>query len=135
MQAINQLTYNQENNNCSELSGIGGTAQRGSKESRRSWTSKHKPHACQHPGCRKSYFFVHDLRRHLRQKHDGMDYNETSGRFEAALDDSTSQIGGADCQPNVSPMTVHDTDDQSPDSDDDTDVMMAAAAHASSLDT
>lgn len=132
MQAINQLTYNQENNNCSDLSGIGGTSGRGSKESRRSWTSKHKPHACQHPGCRKSYFFVHDLRRHLRQKHDGMDYNETSGRFEAALDDSTSQI--ADCQRTVSPMTVHDTDDQSPDSDDDTDVMMAAAAHAS-LDT
>lgn len=133
---INQLTYNQENNNCSELSGIGGTSQRGSKESRRSWTSKHKPHACQHPGCRKSYFFVHDLRRHLRQKHDGMDYNETSGRFEAALDDSVSQIGGNDCQRTVgSPMTVHDTDDQSPDSDDDTDVMMAAAAHASSLDT
>src|SRR5271157_5074172 len=57
---------------------------RGSKESRRSWTSKHKPHMCQHPGCRKSYFFVHDLRRHLRQKHDGMDYNETLGKYEPA---------------------------------------------------
>lgn len=86
-----------------------------SKESRRSWTSKHKPFACRHPGCRRSYFFVHDLRRHLRQKHGGMDYNEENGQYESALvDDNGEPRPGGD-----SPMSLHeDSDDQSHDSDD-----------------
>lgn len=130
-QNMNQLTFNQETSSCSDLL----SQQRGSKESRRSWTSKHKPHTCQHPGCRKSYFFIHDLRRHLRQKHSGLDYNETRGHFEAALDDTASQIGSTDCQQNVSPASMHDTDYQSPDCDDDTDALMAAAAHVSNLET
>ena len=102
-------------------------ASRGSKESRRSWTSKHKPHTCGHPGCRKSYFFVHDLRRHLRQKHDGMDYNDRLGKYEPASEGEGMGegdiIGGHE-----SPMDrghqecvdgVGETDDGSPDESDD----------------
>jgi len=94
-----------------------------SKESRRSWTSKHKPYACRHPGCRRSYFFVHDLRRHLRQKHAGMDYNEENGQYEAApTDDTGEQRLGEE-----SPLSPHDdSDDQSQDSDDE--VSMATAS-------
>ena len=91
-----------------------------SKESRRSWTSKHKPYTCRHPGCQKSYFFVHDVRRHLRQKHNGMDYNEESGEFVASVgDDSASQmvLGGGD-QKSFSPLTGHDGDDRSRDTHD-----------------
>lgn len=44
-------------------------ANRKLKEGRRSWTSKNKPYGCKVEGCNKSYFFVHDLRRHERQKH------------------------------------------------------------------
>ena len=39
------------------------------RESRRSWTSRDKPYACHVAGCSRSYFFVHDLRRHEKQKH------------------------------------------------------------------
>jgi len=90
-----------------------------SKESRRSWTSKHKPYACRHPGCRRSYFFVHDLRRHLRQKHAGMDYNEQSGQYEVAVTDEHP--------PGDSPPSVHDdSDDQSPDTDDEVSIATAS---------
>ncbi|ELU08277.1 hypothetical protein CAPTEDRAFT_220096 [Capitella teleta] len=36
---------------------------------RRSWTSKDKPFKCQMKPCRKSYYYLHDLRRHHKQKH------------------------------------------------------------------
>lgn len=124
-----------ETSNCSDLSVL--SQQRGSKESRRSWTSKHKPHACQHPGCCRSYFFIHDLKRHLRQKHNGIDFNLTGAHFETELGNTTARrlLGTDGCQRTTSPMTLHDTDDQSPDSDDDTDVLMATAAHLSNLET
>jgi len=105
--------------------GVDLQASRGSKESRRSWTSKHKPHTCQHPGCRKSYFFVHDLRRHLRQKHDGMDYNDRLGKYEPA---SEGEGMGEGDLGHESPLDrghhegmdgVGETDDGSPDESDD----------------
>lgn len=36
---------------------------------RRSWTSKDKPYMCQISTCHKSYYYLHDLRRHHKQKH------------------------------------------------------------------
>ncbi|KAI0227817.1 hypothetical protein LSAT2_021699, partial [Lamellibrachia satsuma] len=38
---------------------------------RRSWMSKDKPYVCRYPGCSKSYFYVHDLRRHEKLKQHG----------------------------------------------------------------
>ena len=37
------------------------------KKCRRSWLRRDKPHICKYTGCRKSYFYLHDLRRHERQ--------------------------------------------------------------------
>lgn len=52
---------------------------RKTKEGRRSWTSKNKPYMCKEIGCNKSYFFVHDLRRHERQKHPDRPLTGTPG--------------------------------------------------------
>jgi len=165
IQAINQLnmlgytttvsTGVQQQQGTADLSTDGGAggngvgtvdqqASRGSKESRRSWTSKHKPHTCQHPGCRKSYFFVHDLRRHLRQKHDGMDYNDSLGKYEPASVGEGVNVGDiVEGVHHGSPMGgVHhrdggdvggETDDGSPDESDDNeedDVMAMALTGA-----
>ena len=82
-------------------------------------------HCFNFQGCRRSYFFVHDLRRHLRQKHGGMDYNEESGQYEAAATDDGGDHQGA--LGIDSPQSGHgDSDEQSPDSDDE--VIMATAS-------
>ena len=57
------------------------------RETRRSCMAKDKPHVCQYPGCDKSYFYLHDLRRHEKQKQHGvggsdMDYMETDNEGE-----------------------------------------------------
>ena len=36
---------------------------------RRSASTKNKPYVCDYPNCDRSYFYLHDLRRHKKQKH------------------------------------------------------------------
>lgn len=50
------------------------------RETRRSWTAKDKPHVCRHPGCDKSYFYLHDLRRHEKQKQHGVAGSDTDNK-------------------------------------------------------
>ena len=55
----------------------------GQKETRRSWTTKDKPYVCSQPGCHKSYFYLHALRRHEKQKQHGCSVVDThSGENE-----------------------------------------------------
>ena len=50
------------------------------RETRRSCMAKDKPHVCQYPGCDKSYFYLHDLRRHYKQKQHGVPGSDTDNR-------------------------------------------------------
>ena len=50
------------------------------REMRRSCMAKDKPHVCQYPGCDKSYFYLHDLRRHEKLKHHGFPGSDTDNR-------------------------------------------------------
>ena len=36
---------------------------------RRSSSTKNKPYVCDYPNCDRSYFYLHDLRRHEKEKH------------------------------------------------------------------
>ena len=38
---------------------------------RRSPATKNKPYVCDYPDCDRSYFYLHALRRHEKQKHNG----------------------------------------------------------------
>ena len=38
-------------------------------KNRRSWLTKGKPYVCSYPGCRRSYFYQHDVKRHYKQQH------------------------------------------------------------------
>ena len=76
------------------------------RETRRSWTAKDKPHVCQFPGCDKSYFYLHDLRRHYKQKQHGVPGSDTDNR--------ETDIEGEDCrQLEGSPPDVSELLDQS----------------------
>ena len=76
------------------------------RETRRSWTAKDKPHVCQYPGCDKSYFYLHDLRRHYKQKQHGVAGSDTDYR--------ETDIEGEECQQlDSSPPDVSELLDQS----------------------
>ena len=45
---------------------------------RRSRTTKNKPYVCDYPDCDRSYFYLHALRRHEKQKHNGGDVTVVS---------------------------------------------------------
>jgi len=52
----------------------------GPRETRRSWTTKDKPYVCSQPGCDKSYFYLHALRRHEKQKQHGCADGDTHSK-------------------------------------------------------
>ena len=70
------------------------------RETRRSWTAKDKPHVCRHPGCDKSYFYLHDLRRHEKQKQHSVAGGDTDNK-----DDDHDEADGR-CQQEMSPEGV-----------------------------
>lgn len=45
------------------------TATASNAKNRRSWLTKGKPYVCSYPGCRRSYFYQHDVKRHFKQQH------------------------------------------------------------------
>ncbi|KAI0239080.1 hypothetical protein LSAT2_010145 [Lamellibrachia satsuma] len=71
----------------------------GMRETRRSWTTKDKPYVCSHPGCDKSYFYLHALRRHEKQKQHGTaggDADDQDNGQEEAQDHQDQEMSPRD---------------------------------------
>ena len=60
---------------------------------RRSSSTKNKPYVCDYPNCDRSYFYLHDLRRHEKQKHSHGDVTVISDDIDGivARDQETEQ--------------------------------------------
>ena len=72
---------------------------------RRSRTTKNKPYVCDYPDCDRSYFYLHALRRHEKQKHNDGDVTVVSLRRENDIEgiaarenenEQTEPSGGTD---------------------------------------
>jgi len=83
----------------------------GLRETRRSWTAKDKPHICRHPGCDKSYFYLHDLRRHEKQKQHGVAGGDGENRENSGGETDGQRLDGQG--PDMSPQDVSELMTQS----------------------
>ncbi len=77
--------------NEEELTRASKTAQR------RSWQSSNKPYVCPYPGCTRSYFYQHDVKRHIKQQHSGAALPvDVTGTSQLTADSQTLRLADDD---------------------------------------
>ena len=84
---------------------------------RRSPATKNKPYVCDYPDCDRSYFYLHALRRHEKQKHNDGGVSIVSVHREDDIQRIVARIGARDQETGQTELSGLSAQEHATDSD------------------